>query len=107
MQDVDVSATDSADIDVDLLAVCVAEPAGELSGPARDLDTSLQGTLSGAAADGEFRGKFNSALVVHTSGRVPARRVALAGLGAAERLDADAFRTAGGAVARRAREFGA
>jgi leucyl aminopeptidase len=107
MTDVDVSATDSADIDVDLLAVCVPEPAGELSGPARDLDTSLQGTLSRAAADGEFRGKFNSALVVHTGGRLAARRVALAGLGAPDRLDADAFRTAGGAVARRAREFGA
>src|SRR5437764_517508 len=107
MQDVDVSATISADIAVDLLAVPVLEPASDLTGPARELDTRLQGILSRAAADGEFTGRFNSALVVHTSGQLPARRVALAGLGPAERLDADAFRTAGGAVARRAREFGA
>ncbi len=92
---------------VDLLAVALLEPAGDLSGPARELDTALQGMLSRAAADGEFRGTFNSAVVVHTNGQVPARRVALAGLGPAERLDADAFRTAGGAVARKAREFGA
>jgi leucyl aminopeptidase len=107
MQEVEVSATDSPDVDVDLLAVPVLEPAPPLTGAAGELDARLDGLLSRIAEAGEFRGAFNRAVVVHAAGGLRARRVALAGLGPGDRLDADAFRTAGGAVAREAREFGA
>src|SRR5438552_18793790 len=107
MQEVDVSATDSPDVDVDLLAVPVLEPVPPLVGAARDLDARVDGLLGRVAEDGEFRGAFNKAVVVHATGPLRARRVALAGLGPSHHLDADAFRAAGGAVARRAREFGA
>jgi len=107
MQEVDVSATDSLDVDVDLLAVPVSEPVPPLTGAAGDLDERLHGLLGRIVEDGEFGGTFNQAIVVHAAGELAARRVALAGLGPSQRLDADAFRTAGGAVARRAREFGA
>ena len=106
MAEVDVSTTDSADVDVDLLAVAVPEPATLLPAQAAGLDARLDGLLARVVAGGEFDGGRNRAIVVHADG-LAAPRVALAGLGPSDRLDADAFRTAGGAVGRLAREFGA
>jgi leucyl aminopeptidase len=53
-------------------------------------------------ADGELGGKLKSAPLVHVNGGLEARRLALAGLGAPDQVDADALRTAAATVIRTA-----
>src|SRR5919202_3630402 len=71
---------------------------GGLSGGVARLDERLGGALARAAADGEATGRLNSSALLHANGT----RVALAGVGAAEAIDADAIRTAAAAVVRAA-----
>jgi leucyl aminopeptidase len=106
MPDVDVSTTSSPSADLDLLGVPVAKGAA-LTGATAELDARVGGRLSRVLEDGEFTGARNTATVVHVDGDGTPPRIALAGLGPDGSIDADAFRTAGGSVARRAREFGA
>ena len=51
---------------------------------ANELDAALSGELSSLAADARFSGKAATTLVVPTLGRIPSRRIILAGLGPAE-----------------------
>jgi leucyl aminopeptidase len=83
-----------------LVAPLVAN--GGLGGRAAALDERLGGILARAAADGEATGKLNSSPLLHVDGSLAAQRVALAGVGAADALDADAIRTAAAAVVRAA-----
>ena len=88
-------------VEADVLAAPLLADAG-VTGAAGALDERLGGALGRAAADGEATGKLNESAVVHVDGALAARRVALAGVGAREALDADALRTAAAAVVRRA-----
>src|SRR5439155_12326387 len=74
-------------------------------GTAAELDGALDGLLGQLAEEGELRGELGSARLVHVDGKLPSRRIAAAGLGEPERVDADAFRTAAAAVAAEASEF--
>ncbi|MDQ3876071.1 MAG: leucyl aminopeptidase [Actinomycetota bacterium] len=105
MAAIDVVVTDSRPGGLDLLAAPVLDPAPPLGGEIARLDDELGGRLTQLAQDGEVVGRFNTAAVVHVDAAVGAPRVAAAGLGSLERLDADSFRTAGAAVVRRARDF--
>jgi leucyl aminopeptidase len=74
---------------------------------AKELDAALSGELSNLAADARFSGKSSTTLVVPTLGRIPSRRIILAGLGATESMtEATVTRMAGAAV-RAARDSGA
>ncbi|HJZ62651.1 MAG TPA: leucyl aminopeptidase [Miltoncostaeaceae bacterium] len=90
---------------VALLAVPVAEPPAPFAGPAAAVDTALEGLVARAARDGEVRGRKGELTIFHTGGRVAAPRVAVVGLG--KQPDAEAWRAAGAAVARRAGATGA
>jgi len=74
---------------------------------ANELDAALSGELSNLAADARFNGKAATTLVVPTLGRIPSRRIIVAGLGPAQKLgEATVTRMAGAAV-RAARDAGA
>ena len=108
--DVFFRSGDAARESADALIVPVAAPAngGEpLTGPAAQLDADLEGELARLAADARFSGKHGSTLVVPTLGRLPARRIVLAGVGTPDDLDAEAVRRAWGAAAIAARDAGA
>jgi leucyl aminopeptidase len=105
MGKIDVVVAAPGEVEADVLAVAVTEPASPLSGPASELDRELDGALSALAESGEIRGDRDSAVVVHSQAR-GAKRVAVAGLGDADELDSDSLRTAAAAVARRAGSFG-
>jgi leucyl aminopeptidase len=92
-------------LDVSMLAVPVCDPP-ELSGLAAALDAALGGRLARLIEDCEVKGKRGDVVVVHELRAGAPQRVALAGLGARESIDADAIRTAAAAVARRARGIG-
>jgi leucyl aminopeptidase len=93
--EIEPGAPESVAADV-LAAPLIAN--GGLSGGVARLDERLGGALARAAADGEATGRLNSSALLHANGT----RVALAGVGAAEAIDADAIRTAAAAVVRAA-----
>jgi leucyl aminopeptidase len=98
---VEVSAADPGDLDVDVLALAVAEPVD-----AGRVDQRLRERFDALAAAGEIKGELGAALLVHLNGEIAAKRVAATGLGPAGAVDADAIRTAAASVARSASSFG-
>ena len=77
------------------------EPLAE--GAARTIDQALEGTLQQLRRDGELSGRKGEVVLVHTLGRLPAKRLALAGLGGPAAIDLDVLRDATATAARRAR----
>jgi leucyl aminopeptidase len=100
---VQVQAVAPSDVEADTLAVPLTEDG--LSETAQAIDTKLEGLLQQLLDEGELLSDLGHAHVVHVHGRLPAKRVAVAGLGDPDRIDADAFRTAGAAVAQEAGQF--
>ena len=102
---VQVSVVSPGAVEADVLAVPVMEPA-ELPKDGT-LDETLRSRLEALASAGEVSGELGEASLVHVEeDGLGAPRVAAAGLGPREELDADAVRTAAGAVARAAGRFG-
>ncbi len=101
---VEVQTCAPAELEADVLAVPLLDGEG-VTGAAGELDGPLDGLIARLAQEGELRGELGSARLVHVEGRLPSRRVAVAGIGKAERLDADALRTAASAVASEVGEF--
>ena len=93
---VEVQGVAPEQVEADVLAVPLA--AGDGGALAR-LDGPLDGLLAGLASDKELRDDLGRVAIVHVHGNLGARRVAAAGVGPRERVDADALRTAAAAVA--------
>ncbi len=91
----------------DLLVIGVFQGEAKKLRGLKELDRALGGALSGAIADEDFTGKSKQKLVVHTLGKLRARRVALLGLGKRGELWASAVVNFGGAATRLARDVGA
>jgi leucyl aminopeptidase len=102
--DVEVQAAAPAEVEADVVAVPLAGGNG-LDGAAAQLDSALDGLLGRLAGDGELRDEVGRARLVHVDAKLTARRVAVAGVGPRDRVDADAVRTAAAAVAQAAGEF--
>jgi leucyl aminopeptidase len=89
-----------ASVAADLLVLPVTKPV-ELAGGAAEVDRALDGAVARLVKAGEVRGGAGQVTVLHMDGRgVRAKRVAVVGLGPAERADAEALRNAAGAAAR-------
>jgi leucyl aminopeptidase len=89
-------------VEADVLAVAVADSGNGISGQPKRLDERLNGRLSRLADEGELDPELGHSLVLHLDGELNARRIAAAGVGPRDRVDADALRTAAAAVARSA-----
>jgi leucyl aminopeptidase len=98
---ISTTAAAAASANVDLLAVAVVKPV-KLEGAAAELDRALDGAISRLVKANEIRGGAAQVTLLHTSpgGGVRARRVAVVGLGARARADAEAVRNAAGAAVR-------
>jgi leucyl aminopeptidase len=101
---VEVEAVAPEQVEADVLAIPLAGGADGDGALAR-LDGALDGLLKRLADEGELRDEIGRAAVVHVGGNLAASRVAGAGVGPRERVDADARRTAAAAVAHAAGEF--
>ena len=75
-----------------------------LSKAIHPLDRNLGGQLADLRKSGEFQGKPNQTVLVHTRGALPAKRILLVGLGKREDLSLDRVRQAMGIVAKRVRQ---
>ncbi len=71
------------------------------------VDRALRGALQDLVRSGEFEGKANQTVLLHTQGKIPAKRVLLVGLGEKEAQRVDILRQAMGSAAKRVRQAGA
>ena len=91
-------------VEADVLAFPVSHPV-ELPRSAQTLDGTVGRRLRHLIEDGELTGRRGSVALLHTAGELAAHRVAAAGVGASDRVDADDLRTAAARVAARCRRF--
>jgi leucyl aminopeptidase len=101
---VEIQAGSPESVESDVLAAPLLAAEG-LTGPVVELNGRLGGLLTRLSDQGELTGKLKTAPLVHVDGELKASRLALAGIGAREAVDADALRTAAGTLAREARGF--
>jgi leucyl aminopeptidase len=101
---VEVQAVAPEQVEADVVAVPLAGGDG-VGGAAGELDSALEGLLARLAGEGEVRDESGRVAFVHVDGKLGARRVAAAGVGPRQSVDADALRTAAAAVVAEAGEF--
>jgi leucyl aminopeptidase len=77
------------------------------SSSANAIDAALDGELRSLAADARFTGKPAATALVPTLGKLPARRIVLAGIGSLGEIGEAVLSRAAGAAVRRARDAGA
>ena len=100
---VEVQAGAPEQVEADVLALPLASGGGD--GALARLDGPLDGLLARLADQGELTDEIGRAALVHVDDRLGAARVAGAGVGSRERVDADALRTAAAVVVRSSGEF--
>src|SRR5262245_51422827 len=72
----------------------------------QNVDKALGGLIKDLVASGEFRAKFLTTSLLHTQGKLPAKRVLLIGLGKQKDFQPDRVRQAIGRAAVRVRDLG-
>jgi leucyl aminopeptidase len=82
------------------LALGIFEETTELTGDLQQLDGQLSGVISELIAEEEFKGKSGSTVTTRLSSNNGFRKLILIGLGKAEELDLDRYRTTAAAIAR-------
>lgn len=94
------------EVDADAVVVNLFAGVRIPGGATGAVDAALGGAIRDAIACGELRGRLGEALVIHTLGRIPARRVIVAGLGPRQSFGRRAAREASAAALRAARRHG-
>src|SRR5919108_5263492 len=92
---------------VDAIVLTLHEGDGALQGAAAVIDKALDGAITALRQGGEFTGKLRQQSVLHTQGRLKARKVVLTGLGRPDKLTLEGLRQAAGCAAHYARGLGA
>jgi len=92
----DVTEVETAALVVNLYQG-VERPAGATGA----VDAALGGQISELIADGEITGRPGEITIVHTGGKLPARRVVVVGLGKKKECDLETLRKATGSVTQR------
>jgi len=90
----------------EVLVLTHFEDEKSLSPEVQGVNKALSGLIKDLLANGEFRGKHLATSLLHTQGKLPARRVLLIGLGKRKEFQPDKVRQAIGRAACRVRELG-
>jgi len=90
----------------DCIIITHTEDRDRLSGLAQQVDENMEHRISQLIADKEISGKFGEVTIVHTWGKVPAKRILVLGLGKVEKLGLARARAAYAIAARKAQEIG-
>ena len=104
--DIKAVSGDITQSDAGAIVVNLFEGVQSPGGATGAADRAMDGAISRLIADGEIKGKKGEITVIHTLGRIPPARVVVAGLGKAERFDAEVVRQVMGSVCRRLRGAG-
>jgi leucyl aminopeptidase len=98
--------TESIDkIEADAIVVSIFEDVKQLGGASDVVDKALDGAISSLLGRGEAKGKFAEVNSVHTFGRLPARMVAVVGLGKRADFGLDKIRGSAGEFCRTLRKL--
>jgi len=100
-----VIAGEIAQIEADAIVVNLFEGVEQPGGATGAIDKVLDGAITSLINRGEIKGKFEEVSVVHTFGRLPARIVAIVGLGHHDDFDVDKIRRATGHFCRALRKL--
>ena len=90
--EIKVVAGDVAQIEADAIVVNLFEGVKQPGGASGAVDKALDGAITSLIGRGEIKGKFEEVGIVHTFGRLPARIVAIVGLGNRHDFDVDKIR---------------
>jgi leucyl aminopeptidase len=104
--EIDVQVQDVLAYRGDAVIVNLFEGVKKPGGATRAVDQALGGLISHAIAQGEFRGKAGTTLLLHTQGKLKAERVLVAGLGKQERFCIESVRSVTGQALRVLRRHG-
>lgn len=99
-----VECGDLSALKCDLLVVNEFEGVKKPGGATGAADTALGGMISKLTRDGEIDGKLGKVTILHCTGKLQARKVAVVGLGSRKKFDLEAVRTASAAAIKKARE---
>jgi len=99
-----VVAGDIAQIQADAIVVNLFEGVERPGGTTAAVDKVLDGAISSLIIHGEIKGKFEEVSILHTFGRLPARIVAIVGLGKRDDFDIDKIRRVTGQFCRALRK---
>ena len=103
--DIKVVVGDITEVAADAIVVNLFQGVTAPGGATGAVDTALDGALSDLIADGEITGKKGTA-VIHTLGKMPTKRVVVAGLGKQDGFDVNTIRDVAGDAARYLRGLG-
>ena len=106
MVSVRVESGDLATVAADAVVVNLFEGVTRPGGGTGAVDSALGGQISALIEDSAIRGKVSELTTLFTFGRIPAKRVVVAGLGKREGFDIDSVRTLSANVARALRRAG-
>ena len=98
--DFSVIAGDITNLDSQAIVVNLIQDITEPTGAAGAVDRVLDGAISSLIEDGEIKGKRGELTLLHTFGRLPAKRVVVAGLGESDSLDINTIRALAASVGR-------
>ena len=104
--DIKAVSGDITQADAGAIVVNLFEGVQTPGGATGAVDMAMDGAISKLIADGEIKGKKGEITVIHTLGKIPPARVVVAGLGKADRFNAEVVRQVMGAVCRRLRGVG-
>ena len=90
--EIKVSTGDIAGVESDAIIVTIFQGAEHPEGETTNVDKALDGAISRLLGHGEIKGKLNEITVIHSLSKLPAERVAVAGLGKREELSLDKIR---------------
>jgi leucyl aminopeptidase len=96
-----VTTGDVTGIETGALVVNLYQGTKRPGGATAAVDKALDGQITALVEEGEITGALEEVTIVHTAGRLPARRIVVVGLGKKEECDLEALRRAMGAATRR------
>jgi len=96
---------DITQIEADAIVINLFEGVERPSGTTAAVDKVLDGAISSFISRGEIKGKFGEVNIVHTFGKLPAKIVAIAGLGKQQDFNADKIRGVAGEFCRTLRKL--
>ncbi len=102
--DIQAIATSRLEWTGDLLAIGCYEDAVELTGDLGELNTKYQDVIAALIAETEFKGAVGTSAVTRVGVNTPIKKIALIGLGKADKLKLDSLRKAAAAIARTAKK---
>jgi leucyl aminopeptidase len=107
MVHITATAADITTSDADAIVVNLFDGVISLTGGTGVVDKALDGAISALITDKEITGKQGEIAMIHTLGKLPAKRVVVLGLGKRDKLNAAVLRQVSATVARHLKRIGA